>query len=226
MVTSTAFACGNLMPMRRFVVPFLLLALAAASALTACVVAPPRPARVVVPYATIGIVEFGSNSERAINAHATRQFQEQVQAAQPGTRFIELGDRDAVLAAVGARTLDVSALKKIGDKYGVAAVFAGELVYSEPSVNLKVTDLQKLEGGMRAEMKGDISSRLFETASGASVWSSSAWAKRQLGGVSVSADHGVSGGTRTANPHEAMLPTLVYHLTHDFRPTSQRQPAR
>ena len=148
-----------------------------------------------------------------------------MQSAQPGTRFIELGDRDAVLAAVGAKTLDVSAWKKIGDKYGVAAVFVGELTYSDPSVNVKVTDLNKLQGGMRAEVKGDISSRLFETASGASVWSSSAWAKRQIGGLSVS-DQGVSGGTRTSDPREAMVPTLVHHLTHDFRPTSTRQPAR
>ena len=124
-------------------------------------------------YPTLGIVDFTSASERALGARAARQFQEQVQSAQPGTRFIELGDRDAVLAAVGAKTLDVSAWKKIGDKYGVAAVFVGELTYSDPSVNVKVTDLNKLQGGMRAEVKGDISSRLFETASGASVPSSS-----------------------------------------------------
>jgi hypothetical protein len=176
-------------------------------------------------YPTLGIMDFASAIERGLGTRAARQFQEQVQSAQPGTRFIELGDRDAVLASVGAKTLDVATWKKIGDKYGVAAVFVGDLAYSEPSVNVKVTDLNKLQGGMRAEVKGDISSRLFETSSGASVWSSSAWATRQLGGVSVS-DQGVSGGTRTANPREAMLPTLVHHLTHDFRPTSTRQPAR
>ena len=176
-------------------------------------------------YPTLGIVDFTSAAERELGARAARQFQEQVQSAQPGTRFVELGDRDAVLASVGAKTLDLAALKKIGDKYGVAAIFVGDLAYSEPSVNVKVTDLNKLQGGVRAEMKGDISSRLVETATGASVWSRSAWATRQLGGLSVS-DQGVSGGTRTSNPREAMLPTLVQHLTHDFRPTSQRQPAR
>lgn len=177
-------------------------------------------------YPTLGIVDFTSGAERGLGARAARQFQEQVQAAQPGTRFIELGDRDALLAAVGARQLDVPALKKIGEKYGVAAVFVGELAYSEPNVEVKVMDLTKLEGGMRAEMKSDISSRLVETATGASVWSRSAWARRQIGGVNVSAEQGVSGATRTSNPREAMLPTLVYQLTHDFRPTSTRQPAK
>ena len=69
-----------------------------------------------------------------------------------------------------------------------------------------------------------MSARLFETASGASVWSNSGWARKQLGAVSVS-EQGVSGGMRNANPREEMLPTLVYEITHDFRPTSVRQPA-
>jgi len=177
-------------------------------------------------YGTVGIVEFASNSERAVNAHATRQFQEQVQAAQPGTRFIDLGDRQTLLAAIGGRQLDVDALKKIGEKYGVAAVFLGDIAYSEPRTDVKIADLQKLEGGVRTEVRGDISSRLMETATGASVWSSSAWARRQLGGVNVSAEHGVSGSVSKSNPRDEMVPALVYQLTHDFRPSSVRQPAQ
>jgi hypothetical protein len=75
-------------------------------------------------------------------------------------------------------------------------------------------------------MRGDMSSRLFDTASGASVWSSSAWARRQLGSLRVSASEGVSGGMSNANSREEMVPALVYHLTEDFRPTTERQPAR
>src|SRR5688572_17990803 len=82
-------------------------------------------------YGTLGIVEFGSNSDGAINVHATRQFQQQIQAAQPGTPFIELGNRAAVLAAVGGKQFDVDALRRIGEKYGVAAIFLGDIVYSE-----------------------------------------------------------------------------------------------
>jgi hypothetical protein len=177
-------------------------------------------------YGTLGIVEFGSNSDGAINVHATRQFQQQIQAAQPGTPFIELGNREAVLAAVGAKQLDVDSLRRIGEKYGVAAIFLGDIVYSEPRTDVKVTDLTKLEGGMRTEIKGDISSRLVETRTGASVWSNSAWARRQIGRLSVSAEQGVSGGLSKSNPREEMVPALVYQLTHDFRPSSVRQPAK
>jgi hypothetical protein len=31
---------------------------------------------------------------------------------------------------------------------------------------------------------------------------------------------------RQGSPHEAMLPTLVHHLTQDFRPGTARQPVR
>jgi hypothetical protein len=64
----------------------------------------------------------------------------------------------------------------------------------------------------------------METSTGASVWSSSAWAKRQIGRVNV-ADQGVSVGVGKSNPREEMVPALVYQLTHDFRPSSVRQSA-
>lgn len=191
---------------------------------TRTVVVPVPPRVDLRGYSTIGIVEFDSNSERSVNARATRQFQEQIQSAQPGTRFVELGDRQALLASLGARQLDAPALRKIGQQYGVAAVFLGDLAYSEPRVDFKVSDIARMEGGVRAELRGDLSARLLETASGASVWSSSSWARRQLGAVNVS-EQGISGGMRNANPREEMVPALVYEVTHDFRPSSVRQPA-
>jgi hypothetical protein len=176
-------------------------------------------------YAALGIVEFASNGEPGTGVRAMRQFQQEIQAAQPGTPFLELGDRQAVLAAVGAKDLDRAALRKIGDKYGVRAVFVGEIIYSEPRMDVKLNDVVKLDGRVHAEVRGDIAARLLETASGASVWSSSAWARRQIGSIRVSADQGISGGMSNSNPRDEMVPTLVRHLTQDFRPTSVRQPA-
>ena len=190
------------------------------------VLVPVPPRMDLKGYGTLGIVEFASNADPSINVHATRQFQEQIQAAQPGTPFVELGSRDAVLAAVGGRQLDVDTLKKIGAKYGVAAIFLGDITYSEPKTDVNLNDLTKLEGSVRTGVRGDISSRLVDTRTGASVWSSSAWAKRQIGRLSVSAEQGVSGGMSNSNPRDEMVPALVYHLTQDFRPTSVRQPAK
>ena len=47
-----------------------------------------------------------------------------------------------------------------------------------------------------------------------------------MGTVHVSAEHGVSGGMSGGNPREEMVPALVSEITHDFRPTYVRQPAR
>jgi len=201
----------------------LLLSLTILSGCSHTVLVPVPPRMDLKSYGTLGIVEFASNADPAINAHATRQFQEQIQAAQPGTRFVNLGSREAVLAAVGSKELDVDTLKKIGGKYGVDAIFLGDITYSDPKTDVKITDITKLDGSVHTEIRGDISSSLMETRTGASVWSSSAWARRQIGGLSVSAQQGVSGGMSTENPRNEMVQTLVYHLTQDFRPTSVRQ---
>ncbi len=208
--------------MRRYT-RFTLLSLAMLWGCSSTVLVPVPPRMDLHGYATLGIIEFASNADPAINTHATRQFQEQIQAAQPGTPFVELGNREAVLAAVGGRQLDVDTLKQIGQKYGVDAIFLGDIAYSEPKTDVNVTDLTKLEGGVRTEVRGDISSRLVDARTGASVWSSSAWARRQVGRLSVSAEQGVSGAMSNSNPREEMVPALVYHLTQDFRPTSVRQ---
>jgi hypothetical protein len=187
------------------------------------VVVPVAPRVELRGYGTLGIVEFDSNFSPAVDARATLEFQSHIHAAQPGTRIVELGTRESLLAAVGGQQLDADALRRIGEKYGVDAIFLGSVTYSEPKTEISVTDVTRLEGGVRIELMGDIASRLVETRTGANVWSSSAWARRQLGRVSVSAEQGVSGTVRNANPREEMVPTLVYHLTQDFRPGSVRQ---
>jgi hypothetical protein len=203
-----------------------LLSLAMLCGCSSTVLVPVPPRMDLRSYGTLGIVEFASSSSSAINARATRQFQEQIQAAQPGTRFVELGSREALLAALGGKQLDAGTLRKIGERYAVDAVFLGEIAYSEPKTDIRLNDLARLDGAVHAEVRGDISSRLVETRTGASVWSSSAWAKRQIGGLSVSAERGVSGGVSKSDPREEMVPTLVFHLTQDFRPSSVRQPAK
>ena len=210
----------------RSYVGFTLLSLAALCGCSSTVLVNVPPRVDLTPYRTLGVIEFTSNAGGAINARATQQLQEQVQAAQPGTRFIELGSREAVLAAVGRSQLDAEAAKRIGRKYGVAAVFLGELAYADPKTDIRVSDLTKLEGGVRTEVRGDISAKLLETESGASVWSNSGWVRRQVGRLNVSAEHGVSGAMSKSDPHEEMVPALVYQLTHDFRSSTVRQPAK
>jgi hypothetical protein len=211
--------------MRKYLSFTLLASLAMLWGCSSTVLVPVPPRMDLKGYGTLGLVEFASNSGRAIDAHATQQFQERVQAAQPGTRFVELGSRETVLAAVNSSQIDREALKKIGEKYGVDAIFLGSIAYADPKADIKFNDLAKFEGGVRAEIRGDIFCKLVETRTGASVWSNSAVARRPLGEINVS-EYGVTGTVGKSNPRDEMVPALVYHLTHDFRPSSVRQPAR
>ncbi len=176
-------------------------------------------------YGTIGIVEFASNSDLSLNNYATQQFQEAVQEANPGLPILELGNRAVVLAAVGATQFNAETITRIGKKYGVRAVFIGEIAYSQPKTDVRLTAVNKLEGGVRTEIRGDMSAKLMETQSGASVWGSSAWAKRQISNFSLSTQHGVSASVRDSDPRKEMVPALIGHITDDFRPTFVRQAA-
>jgi hypothetical protein len=175
-------------------------------------------------YQAVGIIEFGSNADAAVNRYATQRFQSSVQSAQPGTRLVELGTAESVLAAIGARQLDADAIKKIGTRFGVAAVFDGNIKFSEPKVNVRgITDLATAQGGARAEMRGDMFARLVETKTAASVWSNSSWATKQLGGVHVSSDGGIAGTVRTSNPREEMVPDLVREVLTGLRESTARR---
>ena len=210
--------------MRSFVAPILLgVFLVGGCSHTVLVNVPPRMD--LKGYGTLGVVDFASNYSAAAAGRATQQLQEHIQSAQPGTRFIALGSRETVLAAVGRNQLDADAAKRIGKKYGVDAVFLGEIAYSDPKTDVRVNDLAKLDAGVRTEVRGDISARLVETASGASVWSNSGWVRRQIGRVNVS-ENGLSGSITKSDPREEMVAALVYQLTYDFRPTTERRPAK
>lgn len=211
--------------MRTYAAFVILLALVVQWGCSRTILVPVPPRMDLKSYGTLGIIEFASNSDPAISNYATQQFQEHVQVAYPGTPILELGNRETVLAAVGATQFDADAITKIGKKYGVTAVFLGDLVYSEPKTDIRITDISKLEGGVRTEIRGDMSTKLMETQSGASVWSSSTWEKRQIGSVSLSTRRGVSATVGDSNPRKDMVPALILHLTQDFRPKLVRQRA-
>ncbi len=185
----------------------------------------PVPSRMdLKQYGTIGLVHFTTNSDPALTTFATQQFQEHVQGAFPGTPILDLGTKEAVLKTIGATQLDADAMTLIGKKYGVSAVFLGEVVYSDPKTDVTLNDLTTLNGSIQTEIRGDVSGKLMETQVGASVWSSSAWAKRQLTGVSVSPKRGLRTVIGDSNPRKEMVPALMFHLTEDFRPRMVRQP--
>lgn len=185
---------------------------------TVSVAVPPRVD--LQGYRALGLVDFASNSNPSINTQTTREFESRLRAAQPGVRIVDLGGRDSLLAAVDSREFDAQALRRIGQKYGVDAIFVGNLSYSEPKTEVKITDAAKPDGDVQVELRGDISFELMETRTGTTLWSSSASARRPADRMNVSAGVGVGATRGPSNPREAMVPSLVYDLTDDFRSSS------
>ena len=146
------------------------------------VLVPPR-----VPlgdYGTLGIIVFTSNSTGNLAEHATRKFMEAVQAAQPGVRILELGGEQRVLSAVEHEGLDFEAMRAIGDKWNVDAVFAGHLEVTDVKPNLDFTRLVKTMS-LQADVEASLGTRLIETESGATVWTRGADGRSPVAHVRV-----------------------------------------
>ena len=171
---------------------------------------------------TVGLIEFTSNADTAVNQYATQQFQQRLLSAQPRARVVELGTMQSVLAAVGSSRLDGEAVRKIGRKYEVAGVFHGNIAYGEPAMDVNVRDISNLRGSMHQTIRGDLYCTFVEAKSGATLWSSSAWSQRQFGGVAVS-QNSINVGDKSENPRHDMIPGLMQRVTEDFRGSVVRE---
>lgn len=173
----------------------------------------------------IGIVEFTAGQHDELAQSATQKFLMQIQSAQPGVRLLELGAKGDVLAAVQRKELGIDAIKAIGVKYGVDAVFTGELVVTEakPSVSFS-RDLSKASAG--ASVNGELNAKLQETSTAATVWSNGAHGNWSLGELNLGSD-GLSGGgyKDPAEIYDGMIRELAEVATQDFRHRYEKRKA-
>ena len=146
-----------------------------------------------------------------------------LQQAQPGLRILELGRQKRVLSEVGHRALDFAAVRAIGEHYGVDAVFAGDLEVSEakPSLNMGQAFTSF---NARADVSGQLAARLFETRSGATLWSRSSTATANVAHLGVPNGGMPSfGASDPSKVYGGLVRQLVSHLRHDFYPRWVRQ---
>ena len=78
-------------------------------------------------YHHIGVIEFSTNAEDNLKPYVTQNFIHNLQAAQPGTRIVELGSEAHLLRTMKCKKLDLETIKLIGIKYNVDAVIFGHL---------------------------------------------------------------------------------------------------
>lgn len=187
---------------------------------------PPR--RSLAQYGTIGVIDFRTNvDDPSVGRYALREFQARIQSSQDGVRFKELGSEDQLLADADTNHLDADTLREIGQKYGVSAIFIGDLDFSQPSTTIHLSDIASGSGTAQSYLQGNIFSKLLDVKTGASIWSRSGWARKKVADVQVAKEKGVNVDIRRdADPHYDMVPDLVSLVTEDFQPQLVRQRAR
>ncbi len=175
------------------------------------------PARIDLgAYPTVGIVVFSSNTRGNLEEYATQKFMQTVQAAQPGVRILELGSEERVLAAIEHDALDFEAVRAIGEKWGVQAVFTGHLDVTGVKPRLELATVIKTMS-MRADVEASLRARLIEAGSGATVWTRSSSGQAPVAHVRVVARGPVDFGA--SDPEQAygkLVQRLVSRVSHDF----------
>jgi hypothetical protein len=174
------------------------------------------PAIDLKTYEVVGIVKFNTNAQGNLNGYATQKFIEWLRRDQKGIRIIELGTEADVLAAVGKKRIDPDAVKEIAKKYNIKTLITGELSISNVRPRVAITPGFKWVS-VSGDVDATLSASMIETETGASVWTGSGRAEREVGNISM-IDGKFSFGVD--NPDSAqgkLVEELVKKLTRDFR---------
>jgi hypothetical protein len=167
----------------------------------------------------IGIVEFSSSNKGKLGPYATEKFIEAIRRDQGMIRIVELGEEDEVLNQVGKSRLDQDAYKVLGEIFGVKSIISGELLISDVRPDISITPgLGFLSAG--AEVDANLSVKLVETLSGASLWSGSGASTEQVAHVSIFGGKDIS--FDAGDPEKAygrLIHSLVNKTSRDFKAT-------
>jgi hypothetical protein len=172
----------------------------------------------------IGVVDFTTNANPPMGKEATEKFIQNLEAAQPGARLLELGSGERILRELNRNAFDPATIKAMGARYGVAAVLVGHFEVSGMTPDISLSPSAD-SFSASAKVNSDLSAKLLETATGATVWSNGAHGRWSLGGLHFSS--GGLGNLRyedPANQYRKMVLDLASVATNDFRPTYEERP--
>jgi hypothetical protein len=219
------FSLQNLSLMRSLLLPAVTVASLAILSCSHTVTVTIPPVVRLGNYQAVGLVEFVSQPPGQMGTEATRKFIDDLHAAQPGIRILEIGSEADVMKDLGYDKLDFQSIKAIGDRFGIAAVLTGTIELSEPQSNVMFgTDMKSLSAGINAKVDGRMSAKLWETGSGATLWSNSSWGSWTVGGVSLSSNGSVSAGYNyPGGKQDEIITELVNALNGDFWPRYEKR---
>ena len=170
----------------------------------------------LAPHQTIGFMEFESDSKGKLASFATRRFVEMARRDQGVVRMMDLGPSRKMLRAAGQKSWTPGLYKSIGEQRGVRTVFVGNLSLSDIRPGFSLAGTLR-SGDITADVDATLAVELVETATGASLWSGSARATKNIGHVSVF--HGGEFSFDAEDPESAygvLVDALVEQVTRDF----------
>jgi hypothetical protein len=169
-------------------------------------------------YPMVGLVTFTSNSNGQLDRLSTQKFLAAVQAAQPGTRVVELGTEAQVLASVKRNSWDAATLRAIKEMHGVDVIVMGRLDVEKAKPDFQISAMSMLKRmSVHQDVNAALSAKLIETATGATMWSNGAQATANVANADFSNHGGSIGATDPQAAYGEMVDGLVCRVTDDFR---------
>lgn len=178
----------------------------------------PVPPRVdLAEFPTVGIVGFSSNAKGQLDRLSTERFLRAVQDAQPGTRIVELGSEQEVLASVSRRNWDRETFRLVQEEHGVDAILLGRLDVERQKADVNLSTFVK-RLSVKQEANVELTARLIESESGATMWTDAAKCTTTLAHASFNdRGHGHFGASDPAEAYGEMVDGLVFQVTDAFR---------
>jgi len=174
-------------------------------------------------YEIIGLIDISTNTEGNLGDYITQIFMESITEDQPEIKIIELGTEEDVLKEIGSNKLTSGTIAAIGNKYNLNSLFIGYLQIDnvKPEINV---DYALTSGRIRAKVDATFYVKLYETKTGAIIWTESAKDNRTVADINM-----VSGGWfrfDARDPEKAygeLAKDLVESVTEDFRISWERK---
>jgi len=176
------------------------------------------PAFDLAPLRRVGLATFSpEKAEGPLADMATQHFMEEIFHWQR-VEIVELGAWEEALRSVGADRTDQAALRAIGQRYGVAAVFIGRLRASDIKPSVDILTLARYLS-VRATFNIFLTATLTATDTGGVLWTDSAERRGEAGriGVGPGGIFDFSLSDQEEN-YRRLIRSLVYDITRDFRP--------
>lgn len=179
------------------------------------VLAPPRID--LKQHEVIGVIEFDCSGKGELGPFLTQRFVDAIRRDQDFVRIISLGTKSHVLADIGQSQLDQNAFKSIGQKHHIKTVFTGDVVVSDVKPSVAIG--QKLTYfGVSADVDATLNAQMFETDTGASIWSRSTRSVERVGGVEIFGNKSFTFDTDDPeNAYGRLADSLVEAVTYDFQ---------